>query len=615
MPQILDDNKVITTQCQSCQNRFSVHEHDLDSEQNTRCPICGAQIKIALCPACGTSYSIVTDRLAPNVYSTKCKKCATQFSINISARAANKIFQPANRLYPNSSAAKSSPAQSSAAAGAAAQRAPFDTPRRDIFAGIPSPRSGEKISPIPASDTTQKMESAPAAKKTQLFSASPAASPMSSPMSSLMSSSAASRSTKPAEPVETKKGVIAPFTATQTADKSAASPVKPGAAIEQTVRAKAQTPAPAGIDETPANPAGEESTDSGYLSTAAKKYFEKQEAARYSLGSLFALYAKAFHPARIAMGAAGAAATALLMYFGSFAVLIPSGAVSAYVTSFLMYFPYALLYAGYVATAAAIARSVLNENSHEGIFKKCLPSALSAFLSATITGGISLLALNAALVFITRIPQGGTLAFALIFLPVYLGSLFFALLLFAGVWLMPQIHAKKQTLFLGAYRELFAMVRTTGGRLLYYIPLMCAGAALLTGMVLFIHRFAFRMTETAALAFSGDASSRAYSLVPVSVQKFVEIVSRGGSGALLGLVSGDVTMVDSSAGVILGASLAAISLLLYGTLLSVCATVSAQTLALMERGGSISESEKRKGLWTALLLAVVIAVVRFFLWK
>ncbi len=542
MSQLVLDNKVITTQCQTCKSKFSVRERELDAGGNTRCPQCNSRIQISLCPSCGTSYSIVTDRLKPMTYTTKCKKCYTRFNIEVSAP---------------------SPARNHEVSAQEKKISPFAPPPN--FERKPIDLFGKTSVSTPA----YFRESGSGTIKTELQTPH-----------TKDDNKAEKLKTKPMANESKTRNDSAPLTKT--------------------------------ISEATNANNGQRQT-SEYVEGSARKYFDKKQSDRYSLRGIFTLYSQAFHPLRILLASVGVALSAAAVYLSSIVRELPTQNLSAYLSSFLMYIPLAFVYTGYVVSASVIAKTVLNTNAREPMLRKTLETAIRALLSAFVTGCISLLALNAALVFLTRIPQTGTFTFALVLLPVYLGSLFFTLLLFGGIWLLPQIHAKKEYVFIEVYRELFSMLRQHGGKLLYYIPLMCASMALLSSLILFAHKYAFRLTEIIATAVSPDASTRSFALIPVSLQKFISIVTQGSSGDLAGLISGGVSLADSAAGIITGAVLATIALLLYGLLLSVCATVSAHTLALIERDAEIPDTVKSRGLWAAFALAALIAAVRFFL--
>lgn len=78
-------HKIISTQCQSCSSEFMVNTQEIEQSTSSiiSCPHCHSSIKLTFCPECGISYSIVLGGIAPGRYTAKCKKCATEFYIEI----------------------------------------------------------------------------------------------------------------------------------------------------------------------------------------------------------------------------------------------------------------------------------------------------------------------------------------------------------------------------------------------------------------------------------------------------------------------------------------------------------------------------------------------------
>lgn len=331
----------------------------------------------------------------------------------------------------------------------------------------------------------------------------------------------------------------------------------------------------------------------------------------FTVGELFAITATSFSIKKIIP--AGAAVLLMLLIMRMIAMMqgavTPSsfsGSGAAYLFFNLM--PAAVLLSFYMAAAAIVSKVTL-----EKIFYNREPGwdtisifALKKCPSIFICNIAALLFVNLILVLSGKIPMLGPLLFAAAFFPVYVLSIFIALLLIAGIWFYPPVTAHRENGMLRNMANLMLFIKKHNISLLYMIPAASMLALVTFAVVFIIHSFALTLTITMSKALlSGDASS-IFSGIPVIFVKISGASLGGTNGSIFRELGSDLTAVHRLGGMLIGASMTLITVLLLSIFFSITATISTHIYIMMERG--LTVDDKRKAL-TMFILCMFLAVI------
>ena len=331
----------------------------------------------------------------------------------------------------------------------------------------------------------------------------------------------------------------------------------------------------------------------------------------FTVNELFSITATAFSIKKIVPAAVAALVMLLLvrlitMLQGIFPAALHQGRDAAYLLLNLV--PAAVLLSLYMAAAVVVSKVTLERIFHNrdagwnalALFalKKC-----PAIIFCNVT---ALILVSAALFVFGKIPLLGPLMFSVAFFPVYVFSILTALLIFAGVWFYPPITAHRESGMIMNLKNLILFIKKHNLTLLYTIPVASMLALVTFAVVFIIHTFALSLTITLSKAvLSGDVSA-AFSGIPVIFVKISESALGGINGSVFRELGSGLTMVHTFSGIILGASMTLITVLLISIFFSVTATISTHIYIMLERG--LTVDDKRKAL-TMFILFMFLAVI------
>ncbi|HPS58553.1 MAG TPA: hypothetical protein PK514_10655 [Spirochaetota bacterium] len=331
----------------------------------------------------------------------------------------------------------------------------------------------------------------------------------------------------------------------------------------------------------------------------------------FTVGELFSITATSFSIKKIIPAAAAVLIMLLIIRIITMLQgILPSASLPGANTAYILFnlIPAAVLLSFYMVAAAVVSRVTL-----EKIFYNREPGwdtiaffAVKKCPAIFICNTAALLLVNLALVFFGKIPMLGPLLFAVAFFPVYIFSIFIALLVSAGIWFYPPVTAHRESGMFRNLKDLLLFIKKHNLTLIYMIPVASMLALVTFAAVFIIHSFALTLTLAVSKAvLSGDAAA-IFSGIPVIFVKTSEAALSGINGTIFRELSGELTVVHRLGGMIIGASMTLITVLLASIFFSITATISTHIYIMMERG--LTVDDKRKAL-TMFILFMFLAVL------
>lgn len=220
------------------------------------------------------------------------------------------------------------------------------------------------------------------------------------------------------------------------------------------------------------------------------------------------------------------------------------------------------------------------------------------------------LIINFVLVLSGKIPVLGPLFFALAFLPVYIFSVFIAILIFAGIWFYPPVTAHRDGGIFRNLKDFVLFIKKHNLTLLYMIPAASMLAIVTFTAVFVIHSFALTLTIALTKSLlSGDAPA-IFAGIPVIFVKISESALSGINGSIFRELCSDLTIMHRLGGIVIGASMTMITVLLLSLFFSITSTISTHIYIMMERGLTVDDKRKALTMFILCMFLVFIVMLR-----
>ena len=295
------------------------------------------------------------------------------------------------------------------------------------------------------------------------------------------------------------------------------------------------------------------------------------------------------------------------MLNGMFTSVSLTGSGASFLLLNLM--PAAIMLSFYMAASAVVSKVTLEKifhNSEPG-WKTIAVFALKKCPAIFICNAAALILLNMALVLFGKIPTLGPLLFAAAFFPIYIFSICIALFIFAGIWFYPPVTAHMESGMFRNLKDLAVFIKKHNLTLLYMIPAASMLALAAFAVVYILHSFALTLTIALSKAILNGDAAAIFSGIPVIFVKISEAALSGINGSIFRELSGEITAVHRIGGIIIGASMTLITVLLVSIFFSITATVSTHIYIMMERG--LTVDDRRKALTMFILCMFLAAIV------
>jgi hypothetical protein len=215
------------------------------------------------------------------------------------------------------------------------------------------------------------------------------------------------------------------------------------------------------------------------------------------------------------------------------------------------------------------------------------------------------------LILFGRIPYAGTMLYALLFLPIYLLSLCFILGGVVGIWFYPPILARYGEGITGTLRRLYLFVREQNFTLVFAVPFLFVFTSACFIIVYLLHYGALSLTMSLSRSLLTEDLARIFAGMPFPLQRMVDFFMPGTDVKVLRSLWGDVFLSHQAGGIIIGLVLLGVSVLLFASLLSFTATLSARVYLLLDN----REDLDRRRIIELLLVVVLLLAGLFFLKK
>ncbi|HRX16161.1 MAG TPA: hypothetical protein P5123_07595 [Spirochaetota bacterium] len=281
----------------------------------------------------------------------------------------------------------------------------------------------------------------------------------------------------------------------------------------------------------------------------------------------------------------------------------PPQASGNYLLSFLNIIPPLLVFAVYTAFASVSAKRLLITNGFQ-LFNNTAGLKLFAnsLLASLFGGAPALIAIQTLLVFITRIPDGGTLIFALTFLPIYIGALLTVLTLTIGFWFLPSIYAAKKRTVLGYLHEFIYFLRKHNINLIINVLTLFMLAGALSAAIFFAHATALSLAETIMSGVGNSNITQTLSNIPVLFTSFAKFSFFGENSSFLNYLTAQTSLFSTTGGFIIGICFTLITLVLYSLILTVLTASGTAIYSQLEHPSSGSNLIPGKGIMIMLIL-------------
>ncbi|MBN2434393.1 MAG: hypothetical protein JXK07_03905 [Spirochaetes bacterium] len=325
-----------------------------------------------------------------------------------------------------------------------------------------------------------------------------------------------------------------------------------------------------------------------------------------SLSEVFKLISKAFNLQNFSLSLISIISmiSIFLISTNIITFLTPPPQVSGnYLLSFLNIIPPLLVFAVYTAFASVSAKRILINNEVQ-LFNNTTGLELFAnSLFASLFGGApALIAIQTLLVFITRIPDGGTLIFALTFLPIYIGAILTVLTLTIGIWFLPSIYAAKIRTPLGHLSEFIRFIKKHNINLIINVFTLFMVAGALSTALFFVHATALSLAETIISGAGNSNTIETLSNIPVLFTSFARFSFFGENSSLLNYLTAQTSIFSTAGGIIIGICLSLITLVLYSLILTIITVSSTVIYKQLEYPSSDPKIIPGKGIMILLIL-------------
>ncbi len=283
-----------------------------------------------------------------------------------------------------------------------------------------------------------------------------------------------------------------------------------------------------------------------------------------------------------------------------------------YVSIILNLFPLAIVFFTYIILATMIAK--IQRAEAAGTHAQS-PIPNGTFLwnavasSAAVNIGL-LLIVNAILILFGEIPIIGPILFSLLFLPVYLISAAVVVLTVLGFWFFPSIVADTD----GGIREsvtgFINFIKTRNFSLIYSVLLLTISTSTLFAILYALHYGSLSLTFTISRGILSEEGMKVFSAIPLPFLQISDMSIIGSNINLFQTLIRGLMASHYIAGIILGAVVAVLTILVMSITVSITATVSHRLYMMLTEGSDPDDKSKIR-----TLLALTLMMVLFLLLK
>ncbi len=287
-------------------------------------------------------------------------------------------------------------------------------------------------------------------------------------------------------------------------------------------------------------------------------------------------------------------------------------AVSDYMKSILTVIPFAIILFTYIMAASLISRNIMNEIALRPYFKlsKAFRFLIRSLTPVFMANMILFIGIDLLFIVFGKIPVIGPVLFALLFLPIYLTSLFLVIFMAIGFWFYPPIIASSGNDPYSSLRRLARFIKKHNFSLIYFIPLLTVITTLVFFTIYLIHYGSFSLSLFLSRHILGSDGEKIFSSVPQQFLQISDLTLLGSHTGLFKSLIGNILVAHTISGFIIGIIFSMISVFLFAGFISITATLSTHVYLMMERGTDIDDANK-----TRMLLLVVLILLGMYLIK
>ena len=336
----------------------------------------------------------------------------------------------------------------------------------------------------------------------------------------------------------------------------------------------------------------------------------------FSLKELFAICSSAFTKNKIIIAVLGVISISLMLLFSKKIEysLLNTFQLSGYkyISTFISLFNIALFFFVFTLSSAIISRVTLEELFYK---KKWTPFKSIRFIEKTaitlfFSNIVFLAIINSMIILFGYIPVVGPVIFSLLFLPVYLISFIIILIAIVGFWFYPPIISLRMSGVKENFKGLYHFIRKHNFSLVYTVLILMMVTVMTFSIIYLLHHGAFSIAILLSKNLLNENIVAMFSAIPVNLRRIIDLSFFGTDLNIFKSLIDNLLLSYHLGGIIIGVILAIISLLLFGTFISITATVSTHVYIMMERGIDISDKNKIK-----LLVLLVLILTSTLLFK
>ena len=335
----------------------------------------------------------------------------------------------------------------------------------------------------------------------------------------------------------------------------------------------------------------------------------------FRLKELLTVCSGAFSKVKLIVSAAGMTVLILVMllYREMEGLLYnaPLIASSMFFRSLLNLIPLFLVFFGVVLILALISRITLEKLFLDSVWnsRKALQFVSRIVMPVFVSHIIILFLGNLVFVLSGMIPMVEPVLYSILFLPIYVISLFIIVAMIIGIWFYPPILAYKEAGIIKSIRHLFHFVKSHNFSIIVVIPILAITSSLLLALIYLIHRGAFSIVISLSGVVLQDNAAGIASAMPLDLS--ISDISLLGNDihAFQSIITG-LFLSHAAGGFIIGVVLITISIFLLASYISVIGSLSSHAYIVMERGINISDRKKLVLLLMLLLIILGVYVVR-----
>ncbi len=227
-----------------------------------------------------------------------------------------------------------------------------------------------------------------------------------------------------------------------------------------------------------------------------------------------------------------------------------------------------------------------------------------------LTNMLLLVVVDLIFILFGKIPIVGPVLFAILFLPIYITSLFIVVLLAIGIWFYPPLVAVTGAGTVSSVREFLRFIRIQNFNLAYTIPLMTILSALTFTAVYLLHYSSFNLSIYLAKNVLTDDGEKLFSSIPSLFTEISDLAIIGSDTGLYRSLVRNILPAHAIGGGIIGIILSLISILLFASFISISSTLSTHLYLMMKEGTDMDDASKLR-----ILILLVLILFGIFLVK